>query len=1018
MFDKNLFVGIVVIAMGLQLKAMQSVYSPAHSFTDKKLILERCDQLSISAKALVYNFVHRMGIANLRAHYPAFKQETPYEALVRLLLEDKQGAFTLLRKMGADVFKPALQGETILHRFVINRDVQMVGQLLVAGININTMNLFGETALYCAAAHGDEDMVRLLLSQAADVHKADAKGITPLYRAVINSKKNVMLMLLDAGAGAEMPPRMNIRGLLVAAASKGYERLVGELLEMLHPDEENEYGRTPLVVAAANGHVEVVRLVLRRGADPEKSDPNGGTPLFWAANNGHLAVVELLLDTGLDLDRTTKSIYLSGNGPNNRHSVSENILESLGSSLRLRMRATSKSIDGSTALAAAAARGHLEIVRLLLARGANFDKADAHGATPLHEAAAHGHLQLVNLLLDGGADCTKPDCYGATPLIRAADEGQEATSYLLLRRKAFRDLNSVELAMCAAARHGHMSMIAWCETCFSRRTKVDTRWHQIRKLAAWNAAKYGRVNVVQFFLDAGLSIDSSTGSRILLLAASNGHEEMVSFLLKKGADTRKQDVVGLAPLNQAMSNGYFRVSQLLVEAGATIDRFYGNPLCGAVRSGNLDLVNLCLSCGADVNKREESDTPLSLAAERGHAEIASLLLLRGANPSTSGSSDKPLISAVRNGHVEVARLLLATGVRKERTQDGKTLLDLAKENNDAPMIGLLSRPDEPLDDIQRRTRESSRNASLSSNYLLDQAIEEGDAERVRILLAQDRYRIPYEGTSLNLAARSGHLNVIRVLLTARLGINEINCEGWTALSVAAEKGDSATVSFLLENHAETETFFSLVTPLFVAAQNGHVKVVKLLLDAGAKRDAVDVDGTTPLCIAVQNGHFNVVELLLEAGADINATSSNGVTPLVIAAYTGYYDIVKLLVERGADIEKVTKEGYSPLYAAAHAGYACIVALLVGSGADSKRITNHGLSAWDIATQKGHMEVIIALIEASDKKRIEEGRLAVASERIRESAAMLVEVGDDFHGDNSGSDSDLIILRNSPKLQRK
>lgn len=61
-----------------------------------------------------------------------------------------------------------------------------------------------------------------------------------------------------------------------------------------------------------------------------------------------------------------------------------------------------------------------------------------------------------------------------------------------------------------------------------------------------------------------------------------------------------------------------------------------------------------------------------------------------------------------------------------------------------------------------------------------------------------------------------------------------------------------------------------------------------------------------------------------------------------------------------------------MYAAAHAGYASIIALLVGSGADGKRITNHGLSAWDSATQKGHIGVIVALIEASDKKRIEEG----------------------------------------------
>lgn len=97
-----------------------------------------------------------------------------------------------------------------------------------------------------------------------------------------------------------------------------------------------------------------------------------------------------------------------------------------------------------------------------------------------------------------------------------------------------------------------------------------------------------------------------------------------------------------------------------------------------------------------------------------------------------------------------------------------------------------------------------------------------------------------------------------------------------------------------------------MTPLWVASQNNHMMVVKLLIDAGAEVDsAKHSDGATPLFKAAQNGHMSVVKLLLDASARPDlAMPSNGATPLFVAAQNGHVSVARLLVEAGASKDVV------------------------------------------------------------------------------------------------------------------
>ena len=133
------------------------------------------------------------------------------------------------------------------------------------------------------------------------------------------------------------------------------------------------------------------------------------------------------------------------------------------------------------------------------------------------------------------------------------------------------------------------------------------------------------------------------------------------------------------------------------------------------------------------------------------------------------------------------------------------------------------------------------------------------------------------------------------------------------------------------------------TPLFHAAEQGHVQVMELLLEAGAKTDEPEVArGQTPMFTAAQKGHLAAVRFLAEVGATKDRADRNGATPLSIAAKTGYLDIVRFLVENTADKNQATNNGETPLLLAARRGHLDIVRFLVESGATKDPATNVGV----------------------------------------------------------------------------
>ncbi|MBQ7607277.1 MAG: ankyrin repeat domain-containing protein, partial [Desulfovibrionaceae bacterium] len=141
---------------------------------------------------------------------------------------------------------------------------------------------------------------------------------------------------------------------------------------------KNEDGHTPLHWAAGNGHTEVAKLLIDKGADLNAKDKGGIMPLHWAAAYGRTEVAKLLIDKGRDVN--------------------------------------AKSVNNETPLHWAAAYGRTEVAKLLIDKGADLNAKDVNNETPLHWAAGNGHTEVAKLLIDKGADINAKSMVNETPL--------------------------------------------------------------------------------------------------------------------------------------------------------------------------------------------------------------------------------------------------------------------------------------------------------------------------------------------------------------------------------------------------------------------------------------------------------------------------------------------------------------------------------------------------------------------------------------------------------------------------
>ena len=333
------------------------------------------------------------------------------------------------------------KGYGLAHRAAGSGDVSRLNLLAELGADLNLKENRGHTPLAVAVIDNRPEAVQVLLAAGANPNIADNDGFGPLYHAVIGKKNDIARTLAKNNASGaaldvHLPGHELGYGLAHQAAEAG--DIPGlTLLAELGADFnfKDKRGRTPLAVAAADGHLETVLLLLNAGADPNIVDNHGYAPLYHAAAARREEVSPALAAAGADVEqlnfrRQGKGYGLAHYAAGKGHVRRLRLLAELGADLNLRED------RGYTPLAVAVIDDKPESIQFLLEAGVDPNMPDNGGATPLHHAAAEGRAEVVRMLLEAGANAAAQDADGKTARDWANDSDHKATAKILRRAAA------------------------------------------------------------------------------------------------------------------------------------------------------------------------------------------------------------------------------------------------------------------------------------------------------------------------------------------------------------------------------------------------------------------------------------------------------------------------------------------------------------------------------------------------------------------------------------------------------
>jgi ankyrin repeat protein len=353
---------------------------------------------------------------------------------------DRASVSSLLHKrVSASTAEP--DGTTALHWAVWQDDLELADRLIRAGGDVKAANRYGVTPLYLASVNGSASMIEKLLNAGADANAVAPEGESALMTAARTGNVEAARVLLTHGAVVDATETWRGQTALMWAAAQNHPAMVRELVahganvnarstirtwERQSTSEPREKwlppgGLTPLLLAARQGALESVRVLVSSGADVNAVDPDGISGMLSAIINGHYDVARLLLDQGTDpnlADKTGRTALYAA--------VDMNTLPDSN-------RPSPSVIENQTT--------SLELIKGLLARGANVnaqlktqqpyrtkldrgnDTVLTTGSTPLLRAAKAADLPAIQVLLDNGADPKLATRNGVNPLMVASGVG-------------------------------------------------------------------------------------------------------------------------------------------------------------------------------------------------------------------------------------------------------------------------------------------------------------------------------------------------------------------------------------------------------------------------------------------------------------------------------------------------------------------------------------------------------------------------------------------------------------------
>jgi ankyrin repeat protein len=752
-------------------------------------------------------------------------------------------------------YKPETDRVELLRDAVRKNDVAMTARIIATGtVSLDEQDENGHTLLVLAAMAGNEEMIRMLLCAGAKVDTVDKVGKTPLMHAASTRHFSSLSTLLQAGALATHVDNFNESALSHAIGNDDAD-LVLALLDgkdtALRIDMANL-----LSIAATGGKTKSVKMLLAQRAD--LPDCNGSLSLAAMAKKGDCNAVRTLLLAGVDP----------------RH----------------------KAYDGHTAFTLAAANDQLDSVKILIGhcpprvRERDWaqrlqEETDSQGRTALMLAVLNRKSRMARYLLEHGADPHKTDCEGRNAILWAAAKGKPGMVTLLLGHRA----THVSKDM-----HGNTVFLTAAET-------GNTKIVELFALPSYKNSMFD------------MNTPNKDGDTPLIVAARNGHLEIVKLLLDKGATLLHHNNQGRSARLESAANGHRDVLNLLEQKEAALPKVYPaldhviKAIVKAVPAASHVMPRLQAPQTRQADKAGNS--MIHLISSNGHRQLLSNMLgfpakqLAGPGNTTAtnsnddgfelvGSSAQPLVSrqantdieilnregltplclAIRNGHFSTAQLLVEQGALVNHVSI-----------NDVTPLWLACRLTECTPG--NATEQSVGALQATPEFMVDLMLRYGAAPDEPSFQGQ---------TPLMAASSTGDTQIVKQLINAEANVNHVDAYGLTPLMYASHSGHSSVAKILLDAGAEPNSRAGRLGALMLAAEAGHDKLVRLLVEQGAQKNQVDEQGSTALIGASKAGNLSTVKLLMELGADMNAQNNAGHDALHYAKLKGHYAVVEVL----------------------------------------------------------------------------------------------------------------------------
>ncbi|XP_032598623.1 transient receptor potential cation channel subfamily A member 1 isoform X2 [Drosophila grimshawi] len=543
----------------------------------------------------------------------------------------------------------------------------------------------------------------------------------------------------------------------------------------------------------------------------------------------------------------------------------------------------------------AAESGNLDdFKRLFMADNTRITLQDGKGRTAAHQAAARNRVNILRYIRDQNGDFNAKDNAGNTPLHIAVDsDAYDALDFLLSIPVDTGILNEKKQAP----------------------VHLATELNKVKSLRVMGQYR-NVINIQQ---------GGEHGRTALHLAAIYDHEECARILITEfDACPRRPCNNGYYPIHEAAKNASSKTMEVFFQwgeqRGCTREEmisFYdseGNvPLHSAVHGGDIKAVELCLKSGAKISTQQHDlSTPVHLACAQGAIEIVKLMFemqpleKRICLSCTDVQKMTPLHCASMFDHPDIVSYLVNEGAEiNALDKEHRSPLLLAASRSGWKTVHLLIRLGASIDVKDAAARNVLHFVIMNGGRLTDFAEQVANCQTQAQLQLLLNEKDNMGCSPLHYASRDGHIRSLENLIRLGACINLKNNNNESPLHFAARYGRYNTVRQLLDSEKGSfiinESDGAGMTPLHISSQQGHTRVVQLLLNRGALLHR-DHSGRNPLQLAAMSGYTETIELLHSVHSHLlDQLDKDGNTALHLATMENKPHAISVLLSMGCKL---------------------------------------------------------------------------------------------------------------------